>query len=85
MTRGGGTGSRTAPPQNNDIICEQPLTHTENDEYSGKAESHQNAETHQEAGAHNNKEDKVEVIVPPVSDEAEEANRALTEDRESQL
>ena len=49
-----------------------------NYENSGEAESDQKRKDHSETEIHEDEEEKVEVVAPPVNDQAEEANRTLT-------
>ena len=60
-------------------------THTVNYENSGEAESDHNAKDHSETEIHDDEEEKVEVVAPPVNDQAVEANRTLTKNKKSQL
>ena len=56
-----------------------------NDEYSAETESHHDGKDHGQAEIHDDEEDKVEVVVPPINDQAEETNRRLAENKERQL
>ena len=60
-------------------------THTVNNENSAEAESHHNAKYHCQVEVDEDEEDKVEEVIPPVKDQADEANRRLAEDEEHQL
>ena len=60
-------------------------THTLNNENSAEAESHHNTEDHCQVEVDEDEEDKVEKVIPPVKEQAEEANRRLAEDEEHQL
>ena len=55
-------------------------THTVNNENSAEAESHHNAKYHCQVEVDEDEEDKVEEVIPPISDKTEHANRTLAED-----
>ena len=56
-----------------------------NDEYSGEAKCQHNVKDHYKAEVNDDKEDKVDIVIPPVRDKTEQTNRTLTETEECQL
>ena len=61
------------------------LTYTDNDKHSGKAECNHNHGNPWYVEVNDIEEDKVKVVIPPIKDKTEQANRTLREDEDKNL